>query len=191
MTQSQIQAEVNYVNETNEPYVTGAVEFSWSAVGDNCAHFAHDVLAAGGIRTEIPRGDSRGRVIYNFVSLHWEIPTNDVLKDLEFANDLTQIRSAEEVFNDHDEREIFNRLGTLPRLGATIEEIPMHLRAIHCSNAFAECRPILRRIRGLRGRFHHPIVPQMTNSRQGEQGWTRTGAFSAEPAPPFRVLGRD
>jgi len=127
MTQSQIQAEVNYVNDTNEPYVTGAQEFSWSAVGDNCAHFTHDVLAAGGIRTEIPRSSSMGRVIYNFVSLHWEIPTNDVLKDLEFANDLTQIRSAEEVFNDHDEREIFNKLGTLPRLGATIEEIPMHL----------------------------------------------------------------
>jgi hypothetical protein len=127
MTQSQIQAEVNYVNETNEPYVTGAEEFSWSAVGDNCAHFTHDVLAAGGIRTEIPRSNNLGRVIYNFVSLHWEIPTNDVLKDLEFANDLTQIRSAEEVFNDHDEREVFNKLGTLPRLGATIEEIPMHL----------------------------------------------------------------
>jgi hypothetical protein len=127
MTQSQIQAEVNYINETNEPYVTGAVEFSWSAVGDNCAHFTHDVLAAGGIRTEIPRGDSRGREIYNFVSLHWEIPTNDVLKDLEFANDLSRIRSAEEVFNDHEEREVFNKLGTLPRLGATVEEIPMHL----------------------------------------------------------------
>jgi hypothetical protein len=127
MTQSQIQAEVNYVNETNEPYVTGTQEFSWSAVGDNCAHFTHDVLAAGGIRTEIPRSSSLSRIIYNFVSLHWEIPANDVLKDLEFANDLTQIRSAEEVFNDHDERDVFNRLGTLPRLGATIEEIPMHL----------------------------------------------------------------
>jgi hypothetical protein len=127
MTRAQIQAEVNYLNDTNEPFVTGAQEFNWSAVGDNCAHFTHDVLAAAGIRNEIPRSNDPARVVYNFVSFHWEIPRNDVLIDMEFANDLSKIRTAEEVFSNHEERDEFNRLGTLPRLGATLNVLPMHL----------------------------------------------------------------
>ena len=127
MTRAQIQAEVHYLNETNEPFVTGAQEFDWNAVGDNCAHFTHDVLAAGGVRTEIPRSNSAVRVFYNLVSLHWEMPNNDVLLDMEFANDLSKISTAKKVYDDHDERDQFNALGTLPRLGATLELLPMHL----------------------------------------------------------------
>jgi hypothetical protein len=47
----------------------------------------------------------------------------------------------------------------------------MRLGTIHCSHAFAELRPILRRIRGLRADPTISIVPLRANSRQGEQGW--------------------
>jgi hypothetical protein len=127
MTRTQIQAEVHYLNETNEPFVTGAEEFDWNPFADNCAHFTHDVLSAGGVRTEIPRSNSRARAIYNVASFHWEMPNNDVLLDMEFANDLSKINTPKKVYEDHDERDQFNALGTLARLGATLELLPMHL----------------------------------------------------------------
>jgi hypothetical protein len=125
MTRSQIQAEVDFVNTSNEPYVSGQKIYDWNGPGDNCSNFAHDVLAAAGIRKYVSRTKNKLLGILKILTMRIQVPRNETLKTEETVNKISKIGTAEDVFNDDDSKEIFDKLGTLPETGGLFQIVPM------------------------------------------------------------------
>jgi len=127
MTRSQIQAEVDFVNTSNEPYVSGQKIYYWNGPGDNCTNFTHDVLAAAGIRKYVARTHNKLRGIWNILTMRIQVPRNETLKTEDTVNKVSKIGVAEDVFNDDDNRAIFEKLGTLPEMGGLFQVVPMDI----------------------------------------------------------------
>jgi hypothetical protein len=127
MNRAQVQAEVDFVNSSNEPYVSGKKIFYWNGPGNNCTNFTHDVLAAAGIRKYVARTHNKLLGIWNILTMRIQVPRNETLKSEETVNKVSKIGTAEEVFNDEDSREIFEKLGTLPETGGLFQIVPMDL----------------------------------------------------------------
>jgi hypothetical protein len=128
MNEAQMHAEVDKINELNEPFVSGKKVYNWTAFTDSCVDFTHNVLAAAGIRTAVSTGSSLLRQTFDFATLHFQVPSNDVLAQAEWVNKFQNIRSAEDIYQDDSQREAFLRFGKLPQTGgAVMERVPMHL----------------------------------------------------------------
>ena len=125
MTRSQIEAEVDFVNTSNEPYISGQKIYYWNGPGDNCANFTHDVLAAAGIRKYVSRTHNELLGILNILTMRIQVPRNETLKTEETVDKISKIGTAEEVFNNNDSRGVFERLGTLPETGGLFQVVPM------------------------------------------------------------------
>ena len=128
MNDAQMRAEVDKINEMNEPFVSGRKVYNWTGLSDSCVDFTHNVLAAAGIRSAVSTGSSLLRQTFDFMSLHFQVPSNDVLAQAEFVSKFTNVKSAEEIYQNDDQREAFLKFGKLPQTGgAVMERVPMHL----------------------------------------------------------------
>jgi hypothetical protein len=126
VNKAQISAMIDSLNQRNEEYTTGKVEFSWDEFSNNCVTLMHNALAQAGIRKPIStKSPSLFGKIGKALKDDLPIPGLDTVKLTEYANDISKIDSAEKVFADEDLRKIFNNFETLP-LGAAVQWIPMH-----------------------------------------------------------------
>jgi hypothetical protein len=127
MNRAQIQAEVDWVNSSNEPYISGAKIYDWNGPGDNCTSFTHDVLAAAGIRKHVGRTHNEIKEVVNILTLQIQVPRNETLATEQAVNKVQDIGTAEEVFNKSDLKETFEKFGTIAEVGGVFEVVPMDI----------------------------------------------------------------
>ncbi len=99
---------IDYLNGLNEPYRTGAKIYRWRLLNDNCAHVAHNALAAAGIWAPWPTGQFFLRAAFKF-----PVPKNEMVDLALRANDLP-LEDPEALFQDQTVREALLTHGTLP-----------------------------------------------------------------------------
>jgi hypothetical protein len=119
ITEKGLENGARWVNEQNEPFVSGKKVYHWNGISDNCVHFAHNVLAALGIGSSVGVGGSLIRQAIDFTSLAWRfwkpllaIPENDVLSRAKIGQ--KKLPVAEDVFFSDSQRNAFERFGALP-----------------------------------------------------------------------------
>lgn len=99
---------IDYLNALNEPYRTGAKIYRWRLFNDNCAHVAHNALAAAGIWAPWPTGQFFLRAAFKF-----PVPKNEMVDLALRANDLP-LEDPEALFQDQAARAALLTHGTLP-----------------------------------------------------------------------------
>jgi hypothetical protein len=99
---------IDYLNALNEPYRTGRKTYQWRLLNDNCAHVAHNALAAAGIWTPWPTGQFFIRAAFKF-----PVPKNEMVDLALRANDLP-LEDPEALFQDQAAREVLLAHGALP-----------------------------------------------------------------------------
>jgi hypothetical protein len=125
MSKKQIQAEVDYLNTSNEIYVSGRKKNDWNFLGKSCVSYTHNILAAAGIRNHYHETSNIILEVMNLLTLHVQVPKNEVVATEQWVNDLSKIKSAEEIYSDKKMRNEFQKLGTLPEMGGIFQIYPM------------------------------------------------------------------
>ncbi len=99
---------VNYLNELNEPYVSGRSTFKWNVLQNNCSHLIHNALSAAGVWGEWETNQSLVAAALDF-----PVPRNEFVNLVERTNDLP-LDDILELFRDRDARDAVVKYGVLP-----------------------------------------------------------------------------
>jgi hypothetical protein len=99
---------VTYLNEVNQPYRSGRQEFNWNVLRNNCAHLAHNALAAAGIWPEW--GTDRPWLIS---ALDFPVPKNEFVNIMRRANDMP-IADPDALYRDETARASILSQGWIP-----------------------------------------------------------------------------
>jgi hypothetical protein len=130
MNQKQIQAMVDTLNTTNEPYVNGKKQFHWNEISDNCVTLIRETFSKIGLRAPIgtPHGLFKQiEELKQATKSELPIPAMDLVQTIDAVNNIKQVGTAEAVFANAELRDYFNKFGTLPgATGGTIFFVPMH-----------------------------------------------------------------
>jgi hypothetical protein len=130
MNQKQIQAMVDTLNTTNEPYITGKKQFHWNEISDNCVTLIRDTFAKIGLRAPIATPHGLFKPIEELKQAsksELPLPAMDLVQTIDAVNNFRQIGTAETVYANAELRDYFNNFGTLPGAGGgTIIFVPMH-----------------------------------------------------------------
>ncbi|HTQ72101.1 MAG TPA: hypothetical protein VMH92_11480 [Acidocella sp.] len=105
---TQMRCIIDYLNALNEPYRSGAKIYRWRLFNDNCAHVAHNALAAARIWAPWPTGQFFLRAAFKF-----PVPKNEMVNLALRANDLP-LEDPAALFQDQAAREALLTHGTLP-----------------------------------------------------------------------------
>jgi hypothetical protein len=92
---------MNYLNDLNDQYASGEIDYEWSGYADNCVHTLHNALAAAGVWKPKSVRATKLRQIYNIA-----VPANTVV-DLAFLTNRYPIEDFSEirrVYYDYIER---------------------------------------------------------------------------------------
>lgn len=114
---------VDFLNDLNREYATGAAEYAWSGYHDNCVHTLRNALAAASVWS--PKSVNLIKLRQLF---HLAIPANEfaTLADLGADGPLEDFDS---VFRDDVARDSLLEFGWLPRRhGALLKVLPVHTR---------------------------------------------------------------
>jgi hypothetical protein len=121
VTSEMLEEIVDFLNDLNREYATGAADYEWSGYHDNCVHTLRNALAAASIWS--PKSVNLIKLRQLF---HLAIPAN------EFAS-LAQLGAAgpladfDDVFDDDVARDSLLEFGWLPRRhGALLKILPVH-----------------------------------------------------------------
>ncbi|MCK8782989.1 hypothetical protein M0638_01165 [Roseomonas sp. NAR14] len=110
---------VAFLNAENAPYRAGQREFRWNIFNDNCAHLAHNALAAAGLWAEWPTGRPLLVSVFDF-----PVPRNEFVNTALRANDMP-IDDLDAVWADAAARRSVLRAAELPtRPGALVSAVP-------------------------------------------------------------------
>jgi len=101
-------AIVDYLNALNAPYRDGRKIFRWRVLNDNCAHVAHNALAAAGVWAPWPTGAFFLTAAFNF-----PVPKNEFVDLALRANDFP-ITDPQALCNDAAAGFALGKFGTLP-----------------------------------------------------------------------------
>jgi hypothetical protein len=101
-------AIVDYLNALNMPYRDGERIFDWSVFNNNCAHVAHNALAAAGIWAPWPTGQFIVRAAFNF-----PVPKNELV-DLSLRTNDLPVQNAQAIYKDKVARAALLETGALP-----------------------------------------------------------------------------
>jgi len=101
-------AIVAYLNDLNAPFRDGRKVFRWRVLNDNCAHVAHNALAAAGIWAPWPTGR-----FFAFAAFKFPVPKNEFVDLALRANDLP-IADPRLLYEDQAARQALLRTGALP-----------------------------------------------------------------------------
>jgi hypothetical protein len=99
---------VAYLNGLNAPYRDGRKVFRWRVLNDNCAHVAHNALAAAGIWAPWPTGQFFGSAAFNF-----PVPKNEFVDLVGRTNDLP-VYDPRAIYEDEVARRALLEMGVLP-----------------------------------------------------------------------------
>jgi hypothetical protein len=101
-------AVVDYLNGLNAPYRDGTRVFHWRLLNNNCAHVAHNALAAAGVWAPWPTGQFFALAAFNF-----PVPKNEFVDLMRRANDLP-VGDAQAMYDDPFARRALIESGALP-----------------------------------------------------------------------------
>ena len=108
LSMAQMRIVIGYLNALNEPYRTGQTYYHWRLFNDNCAHVAHNALAAAGIWAPWRTGQ-----FFMLAAFKFPVPKNEMVDLAGRANDLP-LEDPAALFQDEPSRTALMTHGTLP-----------------------------------------------------------------------------
>jgi hypothetical protein len=112
---------VDFLNDLNREYATGAAEYAWSSYHDNCVHTLRNALAAANVWT--PKSVNAIKLRQFF---HLAVPANEAL-DLARLGSAGPLLDFAEVNASDPSRHSLLQFGWLPnRHGAVVTVLPVH-----------------------------------------------------------------
>jgi hypothetical protein len=112
---------IDFLNDLNREYATGAVEYQWNGLNDNCVHTLRNALAAASVWEPISVGRAKLLSIFNLA-----VPANEAL-NLARLGTSGPLDSYPEIFRDDPMRNAMLEFGWLPtRHGALLVSLPVH-----------------------------------------------------------------
>jgi hypothetical protein len=114
---------MDFLNDLNREYATGAADFEWSGYHDNCVHTVRNALAAASVWG--PISVRRTKLLQLF---HLAVPANEAIR-LAALGTMGPLESYRQVFRDDSARNALLEFGWLPtRHGALVVSLPVHAR---------------------------------------------------------------
>lgn len=111
---------IDFLNDLNREYATGAADFQWSGYHDNCVHTVRNALAAASVAE--PISVRRTRLLQFF---HLAVPANEAIH-LAALGTLGPVDSYPEIFRSNAMRNALLEFGWLPtRHGALLVSLPV------------------------------------------------------------------
>jgi hypothetical protein len=123
ITREMLAEVIDFLNDLNREYATGAAEYAWSGYHDNCVHTLRNALASASVWSPKPVNLIKLRQLF-----HLAIPANEFasLADLGASGPLEDFGT---VFGDDVARDSLLEFGWLPRRhGALLKVLPVHAR---------------------------------------------------------------
>lgn len=129
---------IDFLNDLNREFVTGAADYQWSGYADNCVHTLRNALAAASIREPISVRATKLRQLFNLA-----IPANEAI-GLAALGTMGPLDSYPSIFRDDAMRDAMLEFGWLPtRHGALLISLP-----VHANNELFDTRPRLLALQG-------------------------------------------
>jgi hypothetical protein len=129
---------IDFLNDRNREYVTGAAEYQWSGYSDNCVHTLRNALAAASVWEPISIQLTKLLQLFQLA-----VPANEAL-NLAALGTLGPVDSYPTIFRDDPMRNALLEFGWLPtRHGALLVSLPVHPR-----NEVFDTRPRLLALQG-------------------------------------------
>jgi hypothetical protein len=129
---------IDFLNDRNREYVTGAADYRWSGYFDNCVHTLRNALAAASVWEPISIRLTKLLQIF-----HLAIPANEAL-NLAALGTMGPLESYPSIFRDDPMRNALLEFGWLPtRHGALLVSLP-----VHPENQVFDTRPRLLALQG-------------------------------------------
>ena len=114
-----MQEIILFLNDLNNQYNTGNLDYRWDGLHDNCVHMVHNALAAASIWQPTDVGGRRLRH-------HIAIPANEYL-NLALRTAEFPVDDFHAILNDEEARDCLLQFGWLPgRHGALIKTLDIH-----------------------------------------------------------------
>lgn len=121
ITAEMLDEVVDFLNDRNREYVTGAADYEWSGYFDNCVHTLRNALAAASVWEPISIRMTKLLQVF-----HLAIPANEAL-NLAALGTMGPLESYPDVFGDEILRDAMLEFGWLPtRHGALLVSLPVH-----------------------------------------------------------------
>jgi hypothetical protein len=112
---------IDFLNDLNREFVTGAADYRWSGVSDNCVHTLRNALAAASIWDPI---SVRATKLLQLLNL--AVPANEAI-NLAALGTMGPLDSYAKVFDDDAMRNAMLEFGWLPtRHGSLLVSLPVH-----------------------------------------------------------------
>ena len=99
---------VRHLNALNAPYRSGQQEFNWQVLRNNCAHLAHNALAAVGLWPAWPTDRPLLVAAFSF-----PVPKNEFVNLMRYTNDMT-IADPDALYADREARTALIEWGWIP-----------------------------------------------------------------------------
>lgn len=111
---------VDFLNDLNREYATGAVDYEWNGYHDNCVHTVRNALAAASVWDPISVRTTRLMQVF-----HLAIPANEAI-NLAALGTLGPVDDYPAIFRDEAMRHALLEFGWLPtRHGAVLVSLPV------------------------------------------------------------------
>lgn len=107
---------VSYLNDLNAIYKDGKKDFEWDVLRNNCAHVAHNALAAAGIWD-----DWEMNRFFLFAALDFPVPKNEFVNLMRRTNDMP-VQDLDAVYADRAARRALMQVGVLPTAPGALAE---------------------------------------------------------------------
>lgn len=151
---------IDFLNDLNREYATGAVDFEWSGYHDNCVHTVRNALAAASVWG--PISVRRTKLLQLF---HLAVPANEAIR-LAALGTMGPVESYREVFRDDSMRNALLEFGWLPtRHGALLVSLP-----VHAANELFDPRPRMLVFQGPNMRKTRRLLEMLEDPRFTELG---------------------
>jgi hypothetical protein len=112
---------VHFLNDLNREFATGAADFRWNGLQDNCVHTLRNALAAASVWEPISVGLVKLLQIF-----HLAVPANEAI-NLAALGTTGPVDSYPAIFDDDAMRNALLEFGWLPtRHGAILVSLPVH-----------------------------------------------------------------
>jgi len=112
---------IHFLNDLNREYATGAADYRWNGLNDNCVHTLRNALAAASVWEPISVGLAKFLAVFNLA-----VPANEAL-NLAKLGTSGPLDSYPSIFGDDPMRDAMLEFGWLPtRHGSLLVSLPVH-----------------------------------------------------------------
>ena len=123
-----LQPMIDNLNRRNEEFVTGAKDYKWDVLSDNCAHAAHNAVAAAGLFRAYKINAPLPVQLFNLA-----VPANEYIDWIEYGND-SPLSDPVEMYRNTRLRDLLVNRGWLPVQPGVLS----HFTPVHAKNDLYE-----------------------------------------------------